>query len=364
MRKKWLSLFLALCLLLPAVGCGSSGQDGEMLSSAGPLQQTQVSNSPGAQEEQGPHITSINPLTGRSIAAGEENLRPVAVMLNDLKAAMPQLGVSKADVIYEVPAEGGITRMLAVFQSLKNVGDLGSIRSTRPYYMELALGHDAILVHAGGSPDAYNNLSRWKIDNLDGVNGGSDADAFWRDSSRKKNAGYEHSMLTSGENIEAYLAGSSIRREHQEDFRYPIRFSQDSMDYSGIPADHVSVRFSSYKTGIFDYDSRKDGYLVSQYGAPYVDGNTGEQVEVSNVLILRTRVSLVSGDTAGRLYVDLDGEGNGTYICGGQAVDIRWSKADRNAPLTYALANGTPLTLKEGGSYVCIVSNDSDVTIE
>ena len=75
------------------------------------------------------------------------------VMLNNLKDAMPQLGVSKADIIYEIPAEGGVTRMIGVFQSLEGVETLGSIRSTRPYYLEVALGHDAILVHAGASPD-------------------------------------------------------------------------------------------------------------------------------------------------------------------------------------------------------------------
>ena len=79
------------------------------------------------------------------------NRRPVAVMLNNLKEALPQLGQSSADIIYEVPAEGGITRMLGVYQSLDGVGTIGSIRSARPYYLELALGHDAIFLHAGAA---------------------------------------------------------------------------------------------------------------------------------------------------------------------------------------------------------------------
>lgn len=61
-------------------------------------------------------------------------------MLHNLKEALPQLGQSSADIIYEVPAEGGITRMLGVYQSLDGVGTIGSIRSARPYYLELALG--------------------------------------------------------------------------------------------------------------------------------------------------------------------------------------------------------------------------------
>ena len=65
-------------------------------------------------------------------------------MFNNLKAAQPQLGISRADIIYEVPAEGGITRMLGVFQNISGAGVLGSIRSARPYYIELALGLDAL----------------------------------------------------------------------------------------------------------------------------------------------------------------------------------------------------------------------------
>ena len=80
--------------------------------------------------------TGTNPLTGLPIEPEYEQRRPVAVMLNNLKKAQPQLGNSQADIIYEVPAEGGITRMLAVYQSLEDVGSIGSIRSARPYYIE------------------------------------------------------------------------------------------------------------------------------------------------------------------------------------------------------------------------------------
>ena len=97
-------------------------------------------------------------------------------------------------------------------------------------------------------------------------------------------------------------------------------------------------------------------YLVSQYGAAYTDGNTGEQVGVTNLLVLETSIYVISGDTAGRLSVKLTGSGEGTYFCGGKAVPITWSKAERNSPLVYHRADGTPLALGKGTSYVCIMS--------
>lgn len=73
------------------------------------------------------------------------------VMLNNLKKAQPQLGNSQADIIYEVPAEGGITRMLAVYQSLEDVGSLGSTVLPVPIISSWHWAHDALYVHAGGS---------------------------------------------------------------------------------------------------------------------------------------------------------------------------------------------------------------------
>ena len=139
MKKKIFVLPVFLTLMMLAA-CGDRQEPAES-SAEEPAVSAVVSaeeaESPAAEpEETGPR--GINPLTGMPIEETEEHRRPVAVMLNDLKAAQPQLGVSQADLIYEVPAEGGITRMVAVFQSLDGVGNLGSIRSTRAYYLELA----------------------------------------------------------------------------------------------------------------------------------------------------------------------------------------------------------------------------------
>lgn len=361
MGRTWLALALCALLLCGCLaGCGKNGGESAASGSDKAAEESTSGSSsdlPGSEESAEPaEPNGTNPLTGLPMEKAYENDRPVAVMLNDLKAAQPQLGVSQADIIYEVPAEGGITRMLAVFQTLEGVGTLGSIRSTRPYYLELALGHDALLVHAGGSPEAYADIAAWGVDNMDGVNGGSDAKMFWRDPERRKHAGYEHSMLTSGENILGYLDLGYFRRTHKAGYTTTQTFSQDGTPAAGTAAEHVAVKFSYYKTATFDYDAATKRYMVGQYGGAYVDGNTEEQVGVSNVLVLETVIRVISGDTAGRLSVKLTGSGSGIYCCGGKSVPIRWSKANRTSPLVYTLTDGSPLALEKGPSYVCIYS--------
>jgi hypothetical protein len=77
--------------------------------------------------------------------------RPYAFMINNIIYAQPQCGISGADIIYETLAEGGITRMMAIFTDLTDVGAIGSIRSIRSYYVDISLAYDAIPIHAGGS---------------------------------------------------------------------------------------------------------------------------------------------------------------------------------------------------------------------
>ena len=359
MRRRALALFLAIWMICALAGCGKEP-------SAQPSPPAALPSMDEPEPEPEPYVPAgTNPLTGEPMEPKYENNRPVAVMLNNLKAAQPQLGVSRADIIYEVPAEGGITRMLGVYQSLEGVGNLGSVRSARSYYLELALGLDALYVHAGGSPGAYRDIPAWGVDHLDGVRGDVDAEIFWRDQERRKTKGYEHSLLTSGENIQAYLDMGSLRAEHERGYVYPQAFVPDGTPAGGSLAEHVEVRFSAYKTGTFDYNAGMGKYLVGQYGKEYVDGDTGEQVAVTNLLVLETGISVISGDTEGRLNVRLTGEGTGTFFCGGKSVPIQWSKADRNSPFVYTLENGKLLALGQGNSYVCIISpKTSKVTFE
>ena len=245
MRKILLSLSLALLLALTA--CSGSQAEGTPAPSDTPWTpsdepaQIQPTETP---EYEGPW----NPLTGMPISEEWVDRRPVAVMLNNLKAALPQLGQSKADIIYECLAEGGITRMLGVYQSVEDVGAIGSVRSSRPYYLELALGHDAIYLHAGGSEDAYAKIRSWGVDALDCVRGpyegkSAGSNLFWRDAARRKNNGLEHSVVTTGEAIQTYLP-ASIRRDHEEGYSYPQNFAEDGTPAGGEAAGTVTVPFS------------------------------------------------------------------------------------------------------------------------
>ena len=362
-KKRSLALLIALVLLLSA--CGGGGEAAETPSpDPTPTPVPSATPTPRPTPEPEPEYSGpVNPLTGLPIDEQWVNVRPVAVMLNNLKQAMPQLGVSQADIIYEVLAEGGITRMLGVYQSTEGVGLIGSVRSARTYYLELALGHDAIYLHAGGSPDAYNKIKAWNVTALDCVNGPYEGSLFWRDKDRIKNNGSVHSVVTSGEVIEKLFPTYSFRQEHENGYRYEMAFAEDGTPADGQQALTIRVPFSSYKTGVFTYDPDTGKYLVEEYGSAYIDGNTGEQVAVTNVIVLRTECKRIAGDTEGRITVDLSSGGDGWFACGGKLISITWSKDSVNSQLIYKTGSGEPLTLGAGNSYVNIIPLENEITV-
>lgn len=352
---------ICLCLMLLCAGCAKetpepspSPSPSVFVTSPSPSRRPSPSPSPTPEE------LEFNPLTGLNDTE-LVNARPVAVMMNNLKKALPMSGISQADIIYECLAEGGITRMLAFFQDIAAVGNIGTVRSTRTYYLELALGHDALLVHAGASYMAYDEIAAWKVDNLDFVRNNKVASMFWRDADRKKRVGSEHSVYTSGEKVAETLADFDIRTEHGEEYRLGWQFAEDGTPKAGEPAQVVSAPFTASKTTTFTYNAGDRKYYVEQYGSKYMDEAQDAQVAVTNVITLYTDVALIKGDSAGRITVRLTGGGDGFFACGGKYVPIKWSKESRGDPFVFTLEDGKPLELGKGKSYVCIIPSDRTV---
>ena len=144
-------------------------------------------------------------------------------------------------MIYEILAEGGITRMMAVFQDVAGAGEIGTVRSARDYYASLAYGHDAVYLHAGGSPQAYEFIKSRGVTALDCVNGPYEGTLFWRDQERRRSAGLEHSVLTSSETIQELLPTyQRVRLDHEEGFQVGWTF-QEGPEAGGEAAEILTV---------------------------------------------------------------------------------------------------------------------------
>lgn len=371
-RTGLLSLSMALLLLLTA--CGPKEPTPDPTPTPTPAVSVTPTPAPTPTVEPTPDLSGpLNPLTGLPIESEEAaNARPVAIMLNNIKESLPQQGNSEADIIYECLEEGGITRVMGVYQSVKDVGMVGSIRSARSYYLQLALGHDAIFIHAGGSDeplyeDAYGKIKEWGVTSLDGVRGPYmstqvEGGLMWRDPARKKNIGTVHSVVTTGAMMEKLLPTFGIRLEHREGWSYAMAFADDGTPQNGVPANTIKAVYSSYKTGLFTYDPESKLYMVSQHQKPYVDGNSSEQVGVTNVVVLKAKLGY-TGDKYDHVTIDLKSGGTGYFACGGKLIDLVWEKDYPSGQLRYTDLQGNPIVFGRGKTYVNIVPTDQTVEI-
>ena len=230
----WPLMLIALLVLTLAAGCGGKKEEnGDMVEQE--TEQAGADRGPGTGAGTAPPAHSA-PLTG--IPRDEEaKQRPVAVMINNLAPARPQSGLPHADVVWEVLAEGGITRLIAIFQSDEAYdGDIGPVRSIRPYMIELAESYNAVIVHAGASTDAYGILRKQKKEHLDEI---TNAGAYFRrDKSRKA----PHNLYSDLPNLRA----GAEKRGYAADVEVPAyRFLDDEGDGAQAgSAREIDIRFS------------------------------------------------------------------------------------------------------------------------
>ena len=302
-------------------------------------------------------------LTGLPIDEEYLDRRPIAVVINNIHVAQPQSGIAQADIIYEVLAEGDITRFVAIFQSyMPSV--IGPVRSTRDYFADFALNHDSIIVHHGGSPAGYTHIRNTGIPSLDGMQ--LEGTVFWRDRSYPawhRNSGQrpiEHSSFTSWERIYNHLSSRNIRSTINESPAFGFSFGEVP-EGEGL-AETIRVPFSPIYVRTFIFDPETGLYMVEYQHGPHLDAVTQEQIAVSNVLVQFVTKRVIG--PYGRRAVGTVGEGTGYFATGGHYQPVRWVKESATSPMRWYFEDGTPLVLTPGRTWVNVFQTTGEVTFE
>ncbi len=318
----------------------------------------------------------LDPLTGLETTEELSRQRPAAVMLNNIKPALPQVGISRFDVLYEITVEGAITRLMGLATDWANLPVIGSVRSSRDYFIDVSDAHNALYVHAGGSTYAYNEMYARGTEHVDGTNGTyASTRAFYRDAERMKTMAIEHTLVTTGENLAAAIEGNGFSTAYKDGFVCPFTFASEKFALEGEEAKYIYIPFSYYAQSYLDFDEETGLYSKGQYlntgssldkhDSPHIDGTTGEQLKFDNIIIMRAPHSAIAGDDKGRISVNFTGSGSGYYVSGGKYIGITWKKASRTSTYSLYLADGTtPLVMNPGKTYAAIVPTNADVVLK
>ena len=304
-------------------------------------------------------------LTGLPIEEEYLYRRPIAVVINNLRPAWPQSGIVSADVIYEVLAEGEVTRLVGIFQSYIPE-KIGPVRSARDSFVDFAYNHDAIFVHHGRSPDADIRLRNTGIANIDGM--AWEGTVFWRHREYPEwhhhtgRRPLEHSSYTSWERLNTHINSRNIRSQINDHPDNGFTFGTVPEDPNAGVANQIRVLFSPSYVRTFIFDPEYGVYLVENRDGPLQDAETEEQVAVTNVLIQLT-TKRVTG-TLGQRTIGTVGSGDGFFITGGTYRPVRWAKDSHTSPMRWYFQDGTPIVLAPGPTWICVFQSTGTVVFE
>lgn len=284
--------------------------------------------------------------------------RPIAVMINNNHQAWPHAGLQDSYINYEIIAEGGISRIMAVFKD-QDTAKIGSVRSARPYYLDYALENDAIYVHYGWSDDAKKDINTLGVDNINGLTASS---VFWRDTTLKKAS--EHTAFTSMEKIKEYAKDNGYMRDTNKDLL--LNYSVDEININkkedAQKADKIYIKYSYYTDTTYEYDEENKVYKRSMSGTAHVDAITGNQYTAKNIIIIPMKN--YSYDSYGRQKLENIGSGEGYFITNGYAVPITWEKESRTKQTVYRYKNGKEIKVNDGNTWIQIQPEGETLTIE
>ena len=295
-------------------------------------------------------------LTNEWIDENLKNQRPIAVMVDNEKTALPHYGLTEADVVYEImnsTANGRITRLMAIVKDWGKIQQFGSIRSARPTNFMLAAEWNAVLCHDGGPFYIDDYLKKSYTNNFSGTFGRVD---------NGKSREYTEYILEG--DLDKNFSNSNYSTEYNEHYEGEhFVFSDEEIDLSGksgsIDATEVKLPFP-HNSSTLKYNEETGTYDYYEYGNAHVDPQHNNAVLTFENVILQD-CSFSQLDENGYMIYNVIGSGdNGYYLTNGKAVPISWIKSGE-ADITLFLdqETGEQIEMNTGKTYIALVPSDT-----
>lgn len=341
---------LALTAILASAACGGGGKPKKTASptSTTPTPTPTMSSTPP------PPPPPKNPFTG---IGGVPKTPVISVKIDDTGPGRPQVGINQADIVYIEAVEGGLTRLAAIFGTNKP-GKVGYVRSTRPSDPDLLLQFGKITAaYSGGAHDSLplmrkSGITSWSHD--------AGAPYYFR-SPHPGDHGY----------INLALDLAKVAKRTRTNPPRSIGWTFQAAD-TGLPAlKGTDVRTSvrgSYRAGTpveFRFDTRLHKYVRYISGQRQTDAS-GKPITATNVIVQFCRVVShnqdrdVLGNPAQFTYTV--GTGSVAVFRHGKRINGHWSRPKTSAGTRLTMANGKPLPLVPGNTWVVLATNGTPLS--
>lgn len=300
-----------------------------------------------------------NLLTGLgTLSEGAIGKRPVAVMVSNVAGAMPQYGIEQADIVFEIPVEGMLTRLMCLYGDYTAVPQIAPVRSCRKYFPMFSQGFDAFYVNWGIDDSIDHYLAALNFDQYDGMTDGNGL--FGRDAERQAQGfDLEQTAYFNGPAFASVVQsqGKRLDLEDQSPF-FQFNGMNDQIKAGEQTANQVTVNFGQ-ATATLDYDEASKTYKKQFNGAPHIDAKTNNQLAFTNVIVLEANIFDRPGDTVGHKDIEWGEkmENNGYYISNGGVQKIHWEKNygdEKDRLKLYDESGENIISINRGKTYIAV----------
>lgn len=297
------------------------------------------------------------PIEEKKVQIFQGKDRPIAVMIDNHSDAWPQAGLQKAYMVYEIIAEGGETRLMALFKGV-DVDKIGPVRSARHYFLDYAMENDALYAHFGQSPQAKSDIKKFTINDIDGI--AEDGTTFWR----VKDKAAPHNAVTSTAKLLESAKNKKYKTTSSE--KSVLSYTTDEVTLEdGQGAISVTIPHSTLQTVKYVYDEENKVYERYARNKEQKDWTTKETVTTKNIIItFCDNYTLNDTENKGRQGLKNIGTFDGYYITNGKAIKIKCIKSARDEQTKYQDLEGNEIKVNDGNTFVNICPIAAKVIIE
>lgn len=312
-------------------------------------------------------------LTNEWIDLSLKDQRPIAVMVDNEKTALPHFGLTEADVVYEImnsTYNDRITRFMALVKDWENITQFGSIRSVRPTNFMLAAEWNAVLVHDGGPFFIDQWVAKDYTNNFSG--------GFARFSNGKPTEFTEYvtyEEYTNTEKGKTYdglkdrFANSHYTTTYNEHYQgQHFKFAEEEITFADRTDAKAAITIELpfwHNDSTLKYNEETGTYDYYEYGEAHLDPlHDNAQLTFKNVILQDTTFAELGEGYM--IYNAIDANRAGYYITNGKAIEVTWKKTSENGITQYFdKKTGQEIEINTGKTYISLIPSDtwSDVVI-
>ncbi len=288
-------------------------------------------------------------LDGLYVQNEDYSYYPYATIIENQVDARPQSGLSKARIVFEAEAEGGITRFLAFFDSNQRIDKIGPIRSIRPYFVDWSKELSALLVHVGGSPEALVKVSRESVNNMNEFYNGP---YFWRADDRSA----PHNVYISINSINKYIEKRGLK--DAKFLSWEFKDDASVYDRGTTTSVRVNFRLPDYRV-LWEFDENENNYTRYISNRLHLDFD-GSRIQAKNIAIAVTPAEVI--DSVLRLKMEHIGDGEAVVCFDGYCNEAIWVKQSSSSRIRFYDLNDNEIVFNAGTTWVEVVRPEVEVS--